>query len=70
MNEDDLIEGCDVDLDDETTITSDAQAVALVCFGDLPWVGEAADPETGQIVPVLDPDAVELRLRALRELDV
>ena len=64
MTDDDFIEGCDVDFADPATVTTDEQAVAILCFGDLPWVGEADG------VPICDPEAVQERIEALEALNV
>jgi hypothetical protein len=62
MTDDDL-DGCEIDFADPATVSTDEQVTAILCFGDLPWVGEADG------VPTCDPDAVEQRIRALRSLD-
>lgn len=62
MTEDDTLDGCDIDFSDEATVSSDEQAVAILLFGDLQWVGEAGG------VPVCDESEVAKRIADLHEL--
>lgn len=66
-DDDDLIEGCAVDMADPVYVSTDEQVDALLMFGDLPWTGTTVDAD-GRTVPTCDPDAVAQRVADLQAL--
>lgn len=67
MPDPDDLDGCEVDMSDPAHVSTDDDVDALMCFGDLPWVGSHEGPD-GRMYPTLDPDAVAQRVAELREL--
>lgn len=65
--DDDLIDGCDVDMADPAYRSTDEQVDALLMFGDLPWTGTAIGGD-GREFPTCDPDAVAQRVADLQAL--